>query len=455
MRTIKYLITVGCLALLAAPAAGQDGIGWLADWRSARDLAKSQNRPVLLHFWSTTCVPCKQLERNVFTRSDVARAISAGYIPVKVNVEQSPELAEFYQVESVPTDIIVDPNGRVLHSTTSPHDPNQYIAMLDSIKAHFYAGTDGSRVARSRGGPTAQPSGYPANNTQPAANAPRQPSPDPNGRSSTYAGRSQNYLVNRSQQPPNQSAVNPLHGANQPRQANIEPQYGNPYGGPGNPSQGNETRVQWNQHVNGNQTSPGNYGAAGGAGFGATPGAVQPSSGNPPWSRQTPQGTMASNGPRDTQPGFGGGGLAAGGQRAQPTPPGANRPQPSPSGPQLGLDGYCPVSLVEQSNWSNGDRRWGVVHRGRLYLFANQAHQQRFYSNPDGYTPVLSGYDPVRYGETGQLVDGRREHGLYFGNQYYLFADEASLERFRLNPQRYVAFAQQAMHQTSEQPQAR
>ena len=112
MRTIKFLIMIGFLATIATPVAAQSGIGWLADWRAARDLSQQQNRPVLLHFWSSTCVPCKQLERNVFSRSDVARAVS-GYVAVKINVEQSPQLAQFYEVESVPTDIIVDPNGKI------------------------------------------------------------------------------------------------------------------------------------------------------------------------------------------------------------------------------------------------------------------------------------------------------------------------------------------------------
>jgi protein disulfide-isomerase len=109
------------------------------------------------------------------------------------------------------------------------------------------------------------------------------------------------------------------------------------------------------------------------------------------------------------------------------------------------LDGYCPITLVEQNTWSKGDPRWGVEHRGRTYLFTSYVNQQRFLANPDLYSPVLSGYDAVRYFDQGELVEGKREHGLYYGDQYFLFADEASLERFHSAPQRYVAQTQAAI----------
>ena len=53
--------------------------------------------------------------------------------------------------------------------------------------------------------------------------------------------------------------------------------------------------------------------------------------------------------------------------------------------PALGLDGYCPVTLADQKKWQVGDRRYGVIHRGRTYLFAGPVEQQKFLANPDHY----------------------------------------------------------------------
>lgn len=112
-----------------------------------------------------------------------------------------------------------------------------------------------------------------------------------------------------------------------------------------------------------------------------------------------------------------------------------------PGNPPLGLDGYCPVCLVEKQKWVLGDRAWGVIHRGRTYLFDSPEDRAKFFADPDRYAPVMSGQDVVYALESGKLVPGYRRHGVYFGNRVYLFADEASLQKFSQNPHHYAAQA--------------
>jgi YHS domain-containing protein len=122
------------------------------------------------------------------------------------------------------------------------------------------------------------------------------------------------------------------------------------------------------------------------------------------------------------------------------------QPPAQPGTPPLGLDGYCAVHLAERQEWTPGvpnDPRLGAIHRGRLYLFASPDCQQKFLADPDRYSPVLSGHDPVIFVERGQLVPGRREHGCFYGaegnRRIVLFADEASYQAFERNPLRYAA----------------
>jgi hypothetical protein len=97
--------------------------------------------------------------------------------------------------------------------------------------------------------------------------------------------------------------------------------------------------------------------------------------------------------------------------------------------------------------WEKGDVRFGAVHRDRTYLFKSQVERDRFLAPgaADRFAPVLSGLDPVRFAESGQAVDGRREHGVLFDGQIFLFADEDALVRFEREPHRYVAVVRQAM----------
>ena len=118
--------------------------------------------------------------------------------------------------------------------------------------------------------------------------------------------------------------------------------------------------------------------------------------------------------------------------------------------PLLGLDGFCPVQLVEKSRWQAGKKAWGAIHRGRTYLFAGVEEHRRFLADPDRYAPVGSGGDAVLLLEEGRLVPGFREHGLQFDGHIYLFADERTLEKFRSNPRYYADRALQTLRPATQ-----
>ena len=99
-------------------------------------------------------------------------------------------------------------------------------------------------------------------------------------------------------------------------------------------------------------------------------------------------------------------------------------------------------------NWVIGDRRFGIVHRDRLYLFAGAVQRDRFLEDPDQYSPVISGYDPVMLAEHHKLVDGRREYGVTYKDRIYLFSSEATLKRFWQTPDRYKSVADEVMQAT-------
>jgi YHS domain-containing protein len=86
-----------------------------------------------------------------------------------------------------------------------------------------------------------------------------------------------------------------------------------------------------------------------------------------------------------------------------------------------------------------------MMHRGRTYQFASHEAMQKFRSDPDRYSPVLSGFDVVRYVDAAAPAVGRRRHGMWFHGKMYLFSDEASLDRFLRSPEYYEQRAFEVM----------
>ena len=112
-------------------------------------------------------------------------------------------------------------------------------------------------------------------------------------------------------------------------------------------------------------------------------------------------------------------------------------PDPLGSMP-LGLEGFCPVSLVDKGTWVEGRAQWGVRHRGRTYLFAGAEQQRAFLADPDRYAPALSGDDPVLACDSGRQVAGQRRYGVSYQSRTYLFSSPETRATFAANPQRYT-----------------
>ncbi len=388
------------LAAVAPSAAS--GLQWQPTLEDAKREAARTNRLILVHFWAPWCESCLKLDNEVFAQPQVKQFVDARFVPIKLNADEYPMTARQYGVDRLPTDLVISPDGKIVGRMKSPATPEAYVQQL--------------QIAASGTGPAAQP-----NTTQFAAGAQPVPSFCTIPRQPQYGAP-----ANVAAQPffaaqPN-IAAQPYVAA--PPATNSAPP-------PAVPAYAGERYAEYfNRHATG---------------------AVQ---GTAPVAN-----TTVSQPALPMQPSYGAPTIPA----TPYTPnygPTLNAPAPAPAAttgasvtvnpanpvgiPALGLDGYCPVTVAEQKRWQMGDRRWGVVHRGRTYLFAGPVEQKTFLANPDKYSPAISGNDVVIALDQSQAVDGRRQFGVEYQGRTYLFSSDATRRQFSTNPKRYAAEVQQA-----------
>ena len=91
------------------------------------DSVRTSEKPVLLDFYADWCGPCRMVSPIV---EEIA-AENPQYLIGKINVDKEPELAQRFNVMSIPTLIVIQ-NGKVIRQSEGARPKAQILAMLKS-----------------------------------------------------------------------------------------------------------------------------------------------------------------------------------------------------------------------------------------------------------------------------------------------------------------------------------
>jgi thiol-disulfide isomerase/thioredoxin len=99
------------------------------DWASVKAKAKEENKIIFIDFYTTWCGPCKIMDNNVFTLSDVGDFYNSNFVNYKVDAEKGEgiTLTKKYNVKAFPTFVFTDAEGNFLHQAVGGFSADELI----------------------------------------------------------------------------------------------------------------------------------------------------------------------------------------------------------------------------------------------------------------------------------------------------------------------------------------
>lgn len=108
-------------------------------------------------------------------------------------------------------------------------------------------------------------------------------------------------------------------------------------------------------------------------------------------------------------------------------------PAPTP----IGLEGFCPVRLIQDREWITGDKDITATWRGLTYYFSSLKAKETFEKDTRKYSPQNLGCDPVVLYDDQRAITGKIKYGAFFDDRLYLFESFENRSEFKKNPLKY------------------
>jgi hypothetical protein len=109
-------------------------INWVTDYDKAVQIAKAQNKPLLLVFYKPNAPMAVDAFQNTYNNAEVKKFVEANFVPVLINVDQQPDLARRFNISYYPTHYVKSPDSDKLFGPRLGWDPpNLFIKEITKL----------------------------------------------------------------------------------------------------------------------------------------------------------------------------------------------------------------------------------------------------------------------------------------------------------------------------------
>jgi thioredoxin-related protein len=154
VKSIKKIILAGVIAFMLTGCSGNEKAGSSDSWVSIEEglaLAKKENKPIVIDFYTSWCKWCKVMEERTFSDANIAQYLKDNYICVRVNAEDRKTTFEYQDnkytpftltrrlgVRGYPSLGYLNSDGGLIRIVPGFIPPETYIKVLKYFKEEYY-----------------------------------------------------------------------------------------------------------------------------------------------------------------------------------------------------------------------------------------------------------------------------------------------------------------------------
>ncbi|MBI2130769.1 thioredoxin domain-containing protein [Candidatus Woesearchaeota archaeon] len=114
----------------------KDKINWLGWNRDSFEKSRSENKPILLNLTAVWCHWCHVIKVTTYSDDEVAAVINREFVPIKVCIDQRPDIRDRYNMGGFPSTVFLDSDGNIIAGETYV-PPGRMKAMLNTIRSLY------------------------------------------------------------------------------------------------------------------------------------------------------------------------------------------------------------------------------------------------------------------------------------------------------------------------------
>lgn len=118
MKQLLFYVSVLAIVFLGANNLKAQNINFFqGNWKQAQLESQKQNKPIFMDAYASWCEPCKRMDREIFSKPEVAKFFNDNFVNVKFDMEKGDglPLAKTHQVKFYPTYLFFSTEGILVH----------------------------------------------------------------------------------------------------------------------------------------------------------------------------------------------------------------------------------------------------------------------------------------------------------------------------------------------------